>query len=167
MADFSNSNRPSEGGLVLRGLSSEETRINDHPKIEIIRKYEIFVCSHSTLILFPHIVKFSTHIFDLVKVSLINSLRFYFIMFKFVRGERDRRELAWRRFLPVRQSKSDSKIRWVKKQGAWFRDRFVAARFNKTRFLRSEHGGGRQINVCPRYVGASSDARLQDFSKRS
>jgi hypothetical protein len=28
----------------------------------------------------------------------------------FVRGERDRRELAWRRFLPVRQSKSDSKM---------------------------------------------------------
>ena len=30
--------------------------------------------------------------------------------FIFVRGERDRRELAWRRFLPVRQSKSDSKL---------------------------------------------------------
>ena len=53
------------------------------------------------------------------------------IVFLFVRGERDRREWAWRRFLPVRQSKSDSKMGWVKKRGAWFRGRFVAARFKK------------------------------------
>ena len=34
----------------------------------------------------------------------------YLALFQFVRGERDGRELAWRLFLPVRQSKSDSKM---------------------------------------------------------
>jgi len=53
------------------------------------------------------------------------------VVFWFVRGERERRELARKRFLPVRQSKSDSKMGWVNSWGAWYRGRFVAAWLNK------------------------------------
>ena len=45
------------------------------------------------------------------EINKEKSKLYAFFMFLFVRGERDRREWAWRRFLPVRQSKSDSKMR--------------------------------------------------------
>ena len=63
--------------------------------------------------------------------------------FLFVRGERDRRKMALGWFLPVRQSKSDSKMGWVKVRCTGFWGCVVAARFNKTSYLRSGYCWGR------------------------